>query len=301
MPRSAAPFGAQDRAKGLMIAAAGVTALSFDAVLVRLAGAEGWDVVFWRGLLMAVTVSALLFATQGRYTLRIWRRGGWAAAASGLLFGLNSILFVFAVLNTHAANVLVLFATAPLFSAVFTWLFLREPIQSRTWWTIAAVIVGMAVIFSAPAEPGGRLGDLAALLAAANMGANLTLLRARPEINRLPVVATGGVVAALCAAPWAAPLALGWESYAVLGVMGLVQMPLALVLIAQSTRYLPSPEVSLVLLLEAALGPVWVWLVFAEVPPVSSMLGGAVIVLALLAYFARDAWEGAVGWRFGRS
>ncbi|MFP4147827.1 MAG: EamA/RhaT family transporter, partial [Halorhodospira sp.] len=117
----------------------------------------------------------------------------------------------------------------------------------------------------------------------------------------LPVVATGGVVAALCAAPWAAPLTLAPASYAVLGVMGLVQMPLALVLIAQSTRYLPSPEVSLVLLLEAALGPLWVWLVFAEVPPTPSWVGGVVIVLALLTYFARDAWEGTAGWRQGRS
>ena len=291
----------QGRLRGLAMASAGVVVLSFDAALVRLAGAEGWDVVFWRGLLMALAVSGLLLALEGRYALRLWRRGGWAAAGSGLSFGLNSILFVFAVLNTHAANVLVLFATAPMFSALFTWLFLREPIQPRTWWTAAAVVAGTAILLSGPAEGGGRWGDLAALLAAVNMGANLTLLRARPEIHRMPVVATGGLVAALLAAPWAAPLALGPESYLALGVMGLLQMPLALVLIAQSTRYLPSPEVSLVLLLEAALGPVWVWLLFAEVPPAASWLGGGVILTALLAYFARDAWAGAVGWRHGRS
>ncbi|MFW6380408.1 MAG: EamA/RhaT family transporter, partial [Halorhodospira sp.] len=120
MSRSSSAYATEHRLKGLLTATAGVVVLSFDAALVRLAEASGWDIVFWRGLLMAVSVSALLLMTQGRYTLRIWRRGGWAAAASGLSFGLNAILFVFAVLHTHAANVLVLFATAPLFSALFT-------------------------------------------------------------------------------------------------------------------------------------------------------------------------------------
>ena len=301
MPRTHPAYASEDRLRGILMAVVGVVVLSFDAALVRLADARGVDIVFWRGLLMAVSVGGLLLATEGRRALGTWRRGGWAAVASGLSFGLNAVLFVFAVLTTHAANVLVLFATAPLFSALLTRLFLREPVRASTWGTALAVLVGTAILLSGPAKADGRWGDLAALLAAANTGANLTLLRARAEIHRLPVVAMGGAVAALAAWPWAEPLALAPSSYAVLGAMGLVQMPLALLLIAQSTRYLPSPEVSLVLLLEAVLGPLWVWLVFAEVPPTPSWLGGTVIVLALLAYFARDAWAGAAGWRLGRS
>lgn len=298
----AAGYPATDQRTGLLVAVAGVTVLSFDALLVRLSGAAGWDVVFWRGLLMALSVSAVLFATQGRHALRIWRRGGWAAAASGAAFGGNAVLFVFAVLHTHAANALVLFATAPLFAAIFTWLFLGEAVGRRTWLAVLAVIGGTAVLLTGGAAPlAARWGDLAALLAAVSMGANLTLLRARPEINRLPVVATGGAVAALLATPWAAPLALAPASYAVLGVMGLVQMPLALLLIAQATRYLPSPEVSLVLLLEAALGPLWVWLALGEVPPPASLLGGGIIVAALLAYLAGEIWADTAGWRPGRS
>jgi drug/metabolite transporter (DMT)-like permease len=86
---------------------------------------------------------------------------------------------------------------------------------------------------------------------------------------------------ALVAFPMAQPFGLPWQSYAVLAVMGMVQMPVALVLMAVGTRYLPAPEVSLYLLVEAVLAPVWVWLAVGEAPPWATFLGGAVIIATL--------------------
>jgi drug/metabolite transporter (DMT)-like permease len=64
--------------------------------------------------------------------------------------------------------------------------------------------------------------------------------------------------------------------------MGLVQMPAALFLIAQSTRYLPSPEVSLFLLVETLLSTIWVWVFLCEDPPGLTLVGGVVIVTTLI-------------------
>src|SRR5699024_5390972 len=77
------------------------------------------------------------------------------------------------------------------------------------------------------------------------------------------------------------PLSLELSSYAALGVMGLVQMPAAMVLFATATRYLPSAEVALFILIESVLGPIWVWLVVGEVPPPLTFVGGAVILLTV--------------------
>lgn len=289
------------RARGLALAVAGVLILSFDALLIRAAGAPLWDVVFWRGLLMAVTLGALVVWFHGRRAPQRWRTGGWTGWACGALFGLNSVLFVFAVLNTQTANVLVLFSSAPLFSALFTRLFTGEPVAGRTWAVILAVLLGVFLVVQGSLAAGGVRGDLAALAAAVVMGANLTLLRSRPAVDRFAIVATGGVVSAVLATAGAAPLVLGLESYLVLGLMGFVQIPAALVLIAQATRYLPSADVSLILLLEALFGPVWVWIAFAEIPPAASILGGGVILMALAVHFSLSIWEGGRDEPAGRS
>src|SRR5699024_7509754 len=128
---------------------------------------------------------------------------------------------------------------------------------------------------------GTLLGDLCAVLMALFMGTSLTVLRRYPGIDRISVVCASGLVAALVTWPWAQPLSLSTSSYSALGVMGLLQMPAAMVLFATATRYLPSAEVALFILIESVMGPIWVWLVVGEVPPRLTFIGGAVILLTV--------------------
>ena len=86
----------------------------------------------------------------------------------------------------------------------------------------------------------------------------------------------------------ASPLELDAQRYGVLALMGLVQMPLATVLINSATRYLPSTEVALFYLVETALGTLWVWWLLAETPTTSTLLGGGVVILVLVVH----AWIG---------
>ncbi|MQM36755.1 hypothetical protein KBTX_00744 [wastewater metagenome] len=108
------------------------------------------------------------------------------------------------------------------------------------------------------------------------------MLRRCPAVPRIPLTCGSGVVAGLIAWPFADPLTLSASSYGWLAVMGLAQMPLASVLLMTSTRYLPSPEVSLFLLIETVLAPVWVWGAVGEEPPALT-LAGAVLVLGAIA------------------
>lgn len=102
----------------------------------------------------------------------------------------------------------------------------------------------------------------------------------------LAVIAAGGLLAAVIAWPLAAPLAIGLDSFAVLAVMGLVQLPLALALIALSTRFLPAGEVALFLVLEAVFGTLWVWLFLAEAPNSFTLLAGGLVLLTLALHAA---------------
>jgi drug/metabolite transporter (DMT)-like permease len=78
------------------------------------------------------------------------------------------------------------------------------------------------------------------------------------------------------------PLSILPEDYVNLALMGLVVQPLSFALIALGPRYLPAPEVGLIMLLETLLGPIWVWWFQAELPPANTLLGGAVVLTALI-------------------
>ncbi|HYW02674.1 MAG TPA: DMT family transporter [Gammaproteobacteria bacterium] len=270
---------------GMLLAATGVLVLSFDSLLVRLADTGAWNVVFWRGALIAASMGAVALLRGGRGGLRLW---GGGAALCAVLFGVDSVLFVLSVMHTKVANTVVILSASPLFAAVFSWLILRERVRPRTWAAIAAAIAGVVIVFAGSTGRGQLSGNGYALGAAVLAGANLNLLRRNAEFDRIPLVAASGLVTLAIALPFAHPLGLAGRSYAALGAMGLLQMPLAMVLIAVCTRYLPAPELSLFLLLETVLAPVWIWLAVGERPPPLTFVGGA-LVLGAIAVHSRLA------------
>jgi drug/metabolite transporter (DMT)-like permease len=273
-----------EQKKGIAILSAGVLIISVDALLVRLAHTDSWNVVFWRGLFMFISMGFILLIRHGREAASAVTRGGWAAAFCAILFGTGGTLFVTSIMHTSVANTVVILSSSPLFAALFTRTCLKEKVPLRTWIAIGIGITGVTLVFSGSLGGGGLLGDLIAILAACNVGGNLTILRSYKVLERLPLICMGGFIMALIAFPFAAPFNLHLNSYLTLGVMGLVQMPFSLIMIAKSTRYLPSPEVSLFLLVETILSPIWVWIFLKEQPPNRTLLGAALIIPVLMAH-----------------
>lgn len=267
--------------RGLMVVGAGVLVISFDALLIRLAAAGAWEVAFWRGALMAFSLGLIWKLVGARSGRRGWTlQAPWLTAV--VLLGINGCLFVLAIMHTTVANTVVILCTGPLFAALFTRLFLGEPVALRTWVAIVICSGGTVAVFAGSLGSGGLAGDLAALAAAMNFGAILVLLRRYPGMPRIPLVGASGAVMATLSLPLGAPFALGMDSLAVLALMGLVQMPVALVLITRGTDYLPAPEVSLMMLVETLLGPLWVWLALGERPALVTLIGGLVMVPTLV-------------------
>jgi len=195
----------------------------------------------------------------------------------------SSLGLVLAFTLTRAANVVVILSAAPLFAALFSRLFLQEKTPPRTWLAIFVAIAGVAWVM-ADSLGGGRLtGDLLAAGATLLTGGYFTVIRRHPELHQAPIVAGGGLLLALLALPLATPFDLPQSSYLWLFVSGFLQMPIAVALITVGPRYLPAAEVSLFLLLETVLAPLWVWLALGETPPASVLSGGTVIVSALIA------------------
>lgn len=274
-------FQLSTHAKGLLITGFGVLVMTPDGLLVRLVEADPWTLLFWRGLLAAIGLAVGLTVIYRRDTWRVFRQIGWAGVFTGAVFGIGTCAFIMAMTHTSVANTLFIVSTSPLFAALIAWLILREAVAVRTWGAIGATIVGIGVIASGDLTWGSMLGNLAALAAALTLAVNFCTMRHYQKRNMVPAMGIGGLVAALIALPLAAPLTVGGSDVWALGVMGLIMIPLSFGLLFVGPRYLPAPEVGLMMLLEAVLGPLWVWIVIGEDPGLAAIIGGAIVLGAL--------------------
>ncbi|WP_246481093.1 DMT family transporter [Motiliproteus sediminis] len=271
-----------DHRRGIQLAASGVLVLSLDALLIRLAAVDPWVVAFWRGSLMLLTLGTLVLLSRQIRVGHLLRTAWRPLLGLAALYGINGTLFVLSISHTSVANTVVILSSSAFFAAFFSWLLLRERVRVRTWMAIVASIIGVLTVFAGSLGLDSWRGDGLALLLALSMGLMLSLMRRYPALPRILIVALSGAVMATIALPMAGSLAVPLERFGWLALMGLVQIPLASVLIMSATRYLSSPEVSLFLLIETVFGPIWVWWVLQETVTPLTLAGGAIILTAIM-------------------
>ncbi len=271
--------------KGLLITFIGGLALSFDVPLVRLSGGTAWQVIALRSV-MTFVAALLIFGALRLFTRQrpVLVPGRWAALA-GIFYGISTIFFLGAVFHTSTANVVFIIAFNPMFAALASWLVLGERPSPLTLLTMAIMIVGVGVIVQGSLEGGHLFGDLLAMGAALLLAGAITIGRAtRQEMGFVPLI--GAILPALIAGVFAWPEGFSLPDPLWLALDGVVMIPLAFFCLATGPRYLKAAEVGMFYLLETVLAPVWVWIVFSEVPTTQSLVGGVIITLALIAYSA---------------
>lgn len=274
MPRS-------ERLRGLLIVGGGVLILTPDTLLLRLLSADPWTVVFWRGLLMGLTLLAAQACQYRGRTIAQFTGIGIGGVVAALLYAITSIAFVDSLSHTSVANALVILAAAPLFAAVFARIFLGERTRVETWAAILVAVAGVSVVVSDGLGQGTLRGDAVAILATATLAAMLVTLRQNRTRNMVPAIAFGGLLAAAVMLPLTDPFAVSDQDTVILGLLGVVILPASFALITRGPRYLPAAEVALLVLLETVLGPFWVWLALGEEPSAMVLAGGMVVIAAI--------------------
>ena len=271
-------------ATGMTLVGCGGLVLSVDIPLIRLSESGFYTVIVVRGVLSSLAAVLIwwLARRMGRATgpLIVGRLG---LLVSGL-YALATILFLVAVYETKAANVVFILALNPMFAAILSWTIAGEKPSRATLIAIPATLVGVLMIIGAGIEAGNWLGDLAALATAFFIALALTLARRSRQDMRY-ASAISAIVPAMIALPFVATGG-GLESEAIgwLVVNGAIVMPLALICLAAAPMFVPSPMVSMGYLVETVLAPVWMWMIFAERPSPLSLVGGALIVATLAAH-----------------
>ncbi len=269
-------------AKGLLITACGVLVISPDGLLTRLITTDHWTMIFWRALFLSFGMWLVINLV---YPNRAWQQYKTVRGPGLLMVGaysLGTISFIFAITHTSVANTLIILSTTPLFAAIIGRLLLHERIQPRTMVAILLVCIGITVLASGSAEQeGGLLGDLAAILGSFFLACGFSFVRRFPGVSAFSAISCSGLLTAVMILPLASPFAVSQADMGYLLVMGLYMLPIGTALMFLGPRYIPAPEVGLLLLLESILGPVWVWLALGEEPGVSTLLGGAIVISTL--------------------
>ena len=271
--------------KGLIMTFAAVLILSPDALLVRLIKCDVWTLLFWRCLLTGGMQAIFLAASYRTQFVQSFRNIGRTGLLSAAIVGTGSLMFVNSLKHTAAANTLVILAATPLISSLLSWLFLREKIARRTWVAIFVCFGGIVLIFSGSLESGLLLGDLLALGATFMWGSNLVVIRSGKTVNMIPANLLGNLlVVPVALLAGAQPGSVSPDDITFLLLVGGVVLPISFTLITLSPRYLPAPEVSLILLVETILGPIWVWMALKETPNASTLVAGLLIIGTLIVH-----------------
>lgn len=205
------------------------------------------------------------------------------------MFAGSNICFVLSITHTAVANTLVILASMPFIAALLTVFLMRKSLPFRTWATIVLAMVGIVIVFWGRFGDGNSFGDAMAALCAMFMAGTLVSIAHNPRINSLAAIGLASLIAALFALFMGAEPGLPSRSdFAYLVLNGAIVLPIAMGLITYGPKLISAPEVSLILLLETVLGPLWVWLALGEEPPGQTFAGGGLVVAAILV----NAWLG---------
>lgn len=249
--------------------------------------ARSFEVTFWRSFFCGLTLVIWFAWSRGAAgAVAYVRASGKAGLVSGLMWSIMFTCFMIALTLTSTANTLIVNALSPLFATILAWLVLKTPVPLRTWLAIAAAFAGMLIMFASQAQagPGALFGMLVAFGVPVASAINIvTLKRSGAHVDLAPAVLIGALISCAVTLPIALPLTASAKDVLLLAILGVFQLGIPCVLMVRASAHLSAPEVALLGLLEVLMGPLWSWLGAGETPGASTLIGGAIVLAALVA------------------
>jgi drug/metabolite transporter (DMT)-like permease len=277
----------ENRTTGALLVLASAVVWSFGGAIARFISADdSWTIVFWRATWGALFLLSFLLLRDGaRGTFRLFQIMGLPGVGVALCFATASTTFIIALSFTTVANILLIQAGVPLIAALVGWLIFREGVAPATWVAIGAVIFGVAIMVSE--SLGTRIsliGNLLAVLISVAFALATVIIRHYSNVRMTPACFLGTMVSAGVAALLCGTFAVSTADMALLFAFGALNLGLGMVLFATGARLVPAAIAALIGTTEPVLGPLWVWLIHAEVPSRATLVGGSIVVLALVVH-----------------
>jgi drug/metabolite transporter (DMT)-like permease len=274
---------------GIALVVAAAVAWSTAAFFTRLLPFDSWTILFWRGLFGGGLIAAVLILTQGRAGLRdLTRMGrsGWLVAS---LSTLGMVCFIPALQLTSVSNVAIIIATGPFVAAAFAWIWLKEAARWQTMLASLVALCGVAITVGNMRASSDILGIALACLMTVAIAAMTVTVRRHKDTPMVAAAALSNLLGGAVSIPFAHGIAgVTGTNLVIFAMFGFFQVALGLTLFMLGSRLLPSGQATLIATLETPLMPFWIWLAFQEVPSSRALIGGALVMSAVIADIVGD-------------
>tara|TARA_B110000438_G_C15772932_1_gene632755 strand:- start:533 stop:1402 length:870 start_codon:yes stop_codon:yes gene_type:complete len=274
---------------GTVLVFLGAVCLSFGGIIVKsFEDANLWQILFWRQFFFVIIVALYLFVTYKKKFFIIFYKSGVPGLVAGLFLGLGFSSYVFAMYYTTVANTLFIITTETIFLALFGYIYLKERINLVTLISIllgmsgVLLIVGSSISIQTSQQ---FFGNIVAFIMPVSFAVLIVIVRKYPKIDMVPAQFTAGIIAALIGFLVAGKLSVSPHDLFLGFVAGAFQIGFGFILITVGSQTTPAAVVGVLMLTEAVLGPIWAWLFINEIPPLIVVIGGGIIIFAILFEF----------------
>ena len=279
---------------GIFLALLGALILTPDTLLMRLSELSGGQMVAWRA-----TQAGSIFFIIGLFPFILSRSGVkpkiWRKSFVALVFVqmANVFCFAYGIYLAPVAIVLIAVATVPVFSIILGAVVLKEAVDMRTWAIVVIVFFGVTLSVIGDINSydifnlSSILGGLCGLVVAFSLACNFVIIRKDKEVAFPLALGTGGILCGLLAFYfWPSASEINLKGMFYISITGLLILPLSFILLSRASRMTPASNVSIIMLLETILGPLWVWTFTTESPQFLTIIGGIIVILALIYFFS---------------
>ena len=275
---------------GSILVLLGATFLSFGGIIVKsFEGANLWQILFWRQFFFTIIVALYLLVKYKKNFFTIFYRSGVPGLVAGIFLGFGVASYVFAMFYTTVANTLFIITTETIFLAFFGYVFLKEKINLITFISILVGMCGVLLIVGSSLSVQTSVqffGNIVAFVMPISFAVLIIIVRKYPNADMVPAQFVAGIMAAFIGYLVASKLSISPHDLFLSFLAGVFQIGFGFILITVGSQTTPAAVVGVLMLTEAVLGPIWALIFINEVPPMSVIIGGGIIVFAIIFEFS---------------
>ena len=257
--------------------------LSWGGLIIRLFETQDmWQILLIRSFFFVTTLIIFLVLTYGKNTTEIVKRSGFPAIVAGLFLSLSFVAYIAAMSMTTVANVVFIISTQTIFLAIFGYLFLKEKISFKGFIAIFLALIGMIVMVGNSINQGTLLGNVISFAIPINFTILVMIIRKFPELDMIPAIFYSGIFSGIYGLFLSSSLTFSMNDIIMGFLLGVPQLAFGFICVTIGTKTTQAVTVGLLMLLETIFAPIWVWIFLNEVPPLSVLIGGLIIISAVV-------------------
>ena len=257
--------------------------LSWGGFIIRsFEEATVWQILLLRSFFFIIALIFFLIVTYKKNTIKIIKDAGYPAVLGGLVMSLSFIAFVVSMSITTVANVVFIISTQTMFLALFGYFYLKEKISLVSFFSILLAMGGITIMVGDSLSTSSFLGNIVALAIPINFSILVMIIRKNKNLDMVPAIFYSGIFSIIYGLILSESLVFTSHDILMGFYLGVPQLAFGFICITIGSRTTPSTTIGLLMLTETLFAPIWVWLFLNEIPPLSVIIGGCIIITAII-------------------